>query len=81
MEADLFQYVYRVTWQLQQPDMELGHWITGSMGHLGHLSRPGHRVTGSSFDLGQLGLKVAGFPGHWVAGTQNVTQFHVLQQR
>jgi len=23
-------------------DMELGHWVTGSMGHLGHLSRPGH---------------------------------------
>jgi len=23
------------------PDMELGHWVTGSMGHL---SRPGHRV-------------------------------------
>jgi len=26
------------------PDMELGHWVAGSMGHLGHLSRPGHRV-------------------------------------
>ena len=26
------------------PDMELNHWVTGSMGHLGHLSRPGHRV-------------------------------------
>ena len=26
------------------PDMELGHWVTGWMGHLGHLSRPGHRV-------------------------------------
>ena len=26
------------------PDMELGHWVTGSMGHLGHLSRQGHRV-------------------------------------
>ena len=25
------------------------NWVTGSMGHLGHLSRPGHRVTGSSF--------------------------------
>ena len=25
-------------------DMELGHWVTGSMGHLGHLSRPGLRV-------------------------------------
>ena len=24
--------------------MELGHWVSGSMGHLGHLSRPGHRV-------------------------------------
>ena len=24
------------------PDM--GHWVTGSMGHLGHLSLPGHRV-------------------------------------
>jgi len=31
-------------------------------------------TTGS---LGQLGLRVAGFPGHWVAGSQNVTQFHV----
>jgi len=29
--------------------MELGHWVTGSMGHFGHLSRPAHRVTGSSF--------------------------------
>jgi len=27
------------------------NWVIGSMGHLGHLSRPGHRVTGSSFDL------------------------------
>ena len=26
------------------PDMELGHWVTGSMVHLGHLSRPDHRV-------------------------------------
>jgi len=26
--------------------MELGHWVTGSMGHLGHLSRPDHSVTG-----------------------------------
>jgi len=25
-------------------DMELGHWVTGSMGHLGHLSRTGHWV-------------------------------------
>jgi len=24
--------------------MELGHWVTGSMGHLSHLSRLGHRV-------------------------------------
>ena len=24
--------------------MELGHWVTGSVGHLGHLSRLGHRV-------------------------------------
>ena len=31
------------------PDMELSHWVTGSMGHLGHLSRLRHRVTGSSF--------------------------------
>jgi len=134
--------------------MELGHWVTGSVGHLGHLSRLGHRViiltwretrafpvfekmpkmqnihlkcwndkshcqvsvvglklvdvspcnelllipmivknslawecffthkstlgvhyrTGSS---GQLGLRVAGFPGHWVAGSQNVSQFHL----
>ena len=26
------------------PDMELGHWVSGSMGHLGHLSLPDHRV-------------------------------------
>jgi len=24
-----------------------------------------------------MDLRVAGFPGHWVAGSQNVTQFHV----
>jgi len=29
---------------VSQPDMELGHWFTGSVGRLGHLSRPGHRV-------------------------------------
>ena len=26
---------------------------------------------------GQLGLRVDGFPGHWVAGSQKVTQFRV----
>jgi len=26
---------------------------------------------------GQLGLRVTWFLGHWVAGSQNVTQFHV----
>ena len=31
------------------PDTELDHWVTVLMGHLGHLSRPGHWVTGSSF--------------------------------
>jgi len=30
--------------RLYRSVMELGHWVTGSMGHLGHLSRPGHRV-------------------------------------
>ena len=24
--------------------MELSHCVTGSIGHLGHLSRPGHQV-------------------------------------
>ena len=140
--------------------VELGHWVTGWVGHLGHLSCPGHRVIiltrceteffpfskkcpkcktyiwnaemtkvivrcllldwnrwmsvhamNFSFYLwllkvlwlentsswrqwrycsiftfiieqghhspGQLGLRVAGFPGHWVAGSQNVTQFRV----
>ena len=33
-----------------------------------------HYRTGSP---GQLGLRVAGLPGHWVAGSQNVTQFHL----
>ena len=31
-----------------QADMELGHWVAGSMGHLGHLFSLGHRVPGSS---------------------------------
>ena len=26
------------------PDMELGHWVTGSVGHLGRVWCPGHRV-------------------------------------
>ena len=26
---------------------------------------------------GQMGLRVAGFPGHWVAGSRNVAQFHL----
>ena len=46
--------------------MELGHWVTGSMGHLGNLSRPGHRV-----------IWVSGSLDSQVAGSQNVTQFHV----
>ena len=33
-----------------------------------------HYTTGSP---GQLGLRVAGLPGHWVAGSQNVAQFHL----
>ena len=37
-----------------------------------------HYRTGSP---GQLGLRVAGFPGHWVAGSQNVTQFHLCCPR
>ena len=134
--------------------MELGHWVTGSMSHLGHLSRPGHRVIiltrcktrvfpvfekmpkimqillfgagykysylltlsstvlqysirysteyssskkldshtptathQSTFGVhyragspGQLGLRVAGSPSHWVAGSQNVTQFHLCSK-
>jgi len=139
--------------------MQTWNWVTGAMGHLGHLSRPGHRVIiltrcetwvcpvfkkcpkcktyiwikcwndkshckvsvvglksldmsvramnfyfylwllqiyflaweyffthrpKSTFGVhyrtgspGQLDLRVAGFPGHWVAGSQNVTQFHL----
>jgi len=30
---------------------------------------------------GQLGLRVTWFLGHWVAGSQNVTQFHVCNVR
>ena len=46
-------YTYR-TWRglhtgermnRSKSNMELGHSVTGSMGHLGHLSRPGQRVT------------------------------------
>ena len=33
-----------------------------------------HYRTGSP---GQLGLRVAGFPGNWVAGSQDVIQFHI----
>jgi len=40
-----------------------------------------HYRTGSPGQLGQLDLRVAGFPGHWVAGSQNVTQFHVCSKR
>ena len=29
---------------LYRSDMELGHWVTGSVGHLGHLSHLGHWV-------------------------------------
>jgi len=29
---------------------------------------------------GQLGLRIAGLPGHWVAGSQNVTKFHLWSQ-
>jgi len=36
--------LFRMRRPLLATDMELGHWVTGSMGHLGHLSRPGHRV-------------------------------------
>ena len=40
-----------------------------------HMSTFGvHYRTGSP---GQLGLRVAGFPGHWVAGSQNATQFRL----
>jgi len=41
--------VWALCWLTLTPDTELGHWVTGSMGHLGHLLRPGHKVTGSSF--------------------------------
>ena len=42
-------HVSDVSWSVCLSDMELGHWVTGSMGHLGRLSRPGHQVTGSTF--------------------------------
>ena len=29
---------------------------------------------------GQLGLRIAGLPGHRVAGSQNMTQFHLWSQ-
>ena len=38
--------------------------------HLEFIIEQGHRVN-------CMDLRVAGFPGHWVAGSQNVTQFHV----
>jgi len=40
--------IFRALLLCQVPELELGHRVTGSMGHLGHLSRLGHRVTGSS---------------------------------
>ena len=42
-------HVSDVSWSVCLSDMEVGHWVTGSMGHLGRLSRPGHQVTGSAF--------------------------------
>ena len=59
------------------------------MGHLGHLSRPGQyffthkstfRVHYSTGSLGQLDLRVAGFPGHWVAGSGTANLASVLLQ-
>jgi len=37
-------YIGRIRNIPYRTDMELGHCVTGSMGHLGQLSRPGHRV-------------------------------------
>ena len=60
-------------------DTELGHWVTGSMGNLGQLSRPGHQVIVSYSHVhgrhgtGSLGHRVngsfgssftSGSPGH-----------------
>jgi len=70
--------------------MELGHWVTGlksldvspcnellllPMITFTHKSTFG--VLYRTESPGQLGLRVAGFTGHWVAGSQNVTQFHL----
>ena len=53
-----YYYYYQVSYsnelsklhykEMSISDMELGHWVAGSMGHLGHLFSLGHRVTGSS---------------------------------
>jgi len=42
--AQLSTFARRICILTTLSDMKLGHWITGSMGHLGQLLRPGHRV-------------------------------------
>jgi hypothetical protein len=42
-----FMHLYLLTTDCRA-DMEPGHRVTGSMGHLGHLYRLGHWVTGST---------------------------------
>ena len=42
--AQLSTFARRICILTTLSDMELGHWVTGSMGHLGQLLRPGHRV-------------------------------------
>ena len=45
-----------------------------------HISRHLEFIIEQGHSPGQLGLRVAGFPGHWVAGSQNVTQFHLWRR-
>jgi len=45
VSADQFHDLcYGRTIALSVPDTELGHWVTGSLGHLGHLFRLGQWV-------------------------------------
>ena len=61
--------------------LDWNHWMSVQAMNFYSYHTPTHKSTFGVYYItrspGQLGHRVAGFPGHWVAGSQNVTQFHV----
>ena len=71
----IFKVLLSRSVQTPNSDRKLVNFLPIANVCLQHKSTFGvHYRTGSP---GHLGLRVAGFLGHWVAGSQNVTQFHV----